>query len=106
MARDTYGIALQSVDPDLQTEGSDLIDGGATDLMDFAASVGQWGQDSTEALAGGGGTQDYVAPGPTGTRCRPEPVFHASTRITTPFTVAAVVLVVILVIVLIPSGGN
>jgi len=105
--RDPNDIALQSVDPDLSSQGDDLTDGGAGDLMDYAASVGQWGADSTETLLAdvSGGA---LALAPLRRPCgpRPQSIFHASTRITTPFTVAAVVAVLILVIVLIPSGGS
>lgn len=105
MARDPNGIAMQSVDPDLASQGDDLTDGGASDLMDFGTSVMQWGEDSTDALLSLGGTVSPKAPSRPPKSCQPAR-FHASTRITTPFTVAAVVCVLILVVVLIPSGGS
>lgn len=102
MARDPNGIALQSVDPDLSVQYG--VDSGAGDLMDWASSVVQFGEDATEVLASGGGGYSQPAPAPCAPRRRL--AFHPAKRMTTPFTVAGVVAVLIIVIVLFPTKGG
>jgi hypothetical protein len=105
---DPYGISLQSTDPDLADESDQLSDHGAGDLMDFGASVDQWGIDTAEVLS--------FEPAPIATSARAtstaaaakpckKQIFHPSaTRMAGPFTVAVCVLAVVAVIVLFPDG--
>lgn len=103
--RDPYNIDLQSTDPDLEVSPDDAMHNGADDLMDYAASIGVYGETTVAVL-----TDDSPAvPGAASPKraggCRRSP-FHPSLRLTAPFAVAALVAVLIVVIVLIPTGGN
>lgn len=108
MARDPNNVALQTVDPDLSTDPDEYSDGGAGDLMDYGASVMQFGENTLETLLTDDSPTPDAAYKPTRRSCGervPRSVFHPGHDMKTPFTIAACVAVLILVIVLIPHGG-
>src|SRR5271163_275763 len=98
--KDPSNIDLQSVDPDLSVDEQRENDGGATDLMDYASAVSQWGEDSVQYTNAIASEVSQVSRRPN---MRPEPIFHPTHSVKMPFIVAGVLVVVILLIVFIPT---
>jgi hypothetical protein len=98
--KDPNNIDLQSSDPDLGVPQA-YVPGGADDLEDYTATVGQWGPSVADALG------SYPSEAAIRSRpCPSQPFFHPSKRLTTPFTVAAVLGLLILIIVFIPASRS
>jgi hypothetical protein len=98
---DPNGIALNASDVDLGVYQEAAGDGGASDLMDYGALVGQWGEETGGVLA----ASPTSAPSGCPPSFRRRAAFHPSHQITLPFIVSAVVAALILIVVFFPREG-